>query len=353
MIYDRYNNFVDQNIFVYEREIVETEGQKQEYLKLELSSDRLHSFYYKFKNISIPKEIVVTIYDEDTIINSFERDLRKKLIRILNEMPIKQIKFILSDNTLPEYNRLMHQLYWQHEQKTTISLKIDRNPISSEVRTWNLQTAAGKLEIPKEKLIWLPDQELIRTYGKIDDEIIKDVIKQKELIKDIYDFLREHYKLDEMTNFEKIYLFFKLLKQQLNLSNNRIDKIDGRLTLISEPPQYIENMYKFLLDPNTKQEEISNLLVYLLNNPFTKINATTIYGEINQTKTSWVGTVVNNRLYDCNLDMQYPFIDLNQQGYNTTISEIPSQIYPYIYEPDYLSIKDIKKIDSNIKKLKK
>ena len=328
------------------------EEPNKKHLKLELSGDYIGTFCYLLKNQSINQEIVATIYDEEYICNEYTNKQRKQLIKKLNTLPIKQIRFILSNETLPIYNELMLKENWQHKNKTTITMTLDYEPKNQEIRVWNLKDACGKLEIPSEKLVWVPDYELQRINDRIDKDVLEETFLLKIMIEKLFKYLEINYNIEQMNEFEKTILLYQILKEERKNSVIGIDKIDGKLTLIKQYPEYISKIYE-LLDSNLDIARKAKIVATLLNNPFMKVNATTIHGKLNQQNNSWIGTEIDSSFYQSSLLMDLPFQNLEEMGYVIDQSESNRQIYPSIYTHEYLTEPEIKKIQKHIKSLKR
>ena len=179
MFYEIYE-FANKGIYTFEEVLAKDlslpgdsniEEPNKKYLKLELSGNYIGTFCYSLKNQTINSEIVATVYDEEYICNKYLYNQKKELIKKLNKLPIKQIKFIISNEMLPIYNEIMQKENWQHKEKTTITMTLDYKPKSQEIRVWHLRDACGKLEIPSEKLIWVPDYELQRITDRIEKSV--------------------------------------------------------------------------------------------------------------------------------------------------------------------------------------
>lgn len=318
---DKFDNFVSYGIYKID-EVEKQNNNEDTFIKLELSVDQFNNFCSNIRKspINIPTEIV--IYDEGIINGYYDRESRKRIIRTLNKMNIKNITFILSDNTISEYNYLMNVLCWKHQKNTTLKIKIDRNPLDTEVRNWNLDRALGRIELPEEKLIWIPDNELEKAQKKIDKETIQNAYRLKEILFILDNYLRKTYRIDDMSKYEKALAIYKYLKNYTLLTNMNQSVNDSKQSTV--------------------------LMTALLNNPLIKIDATVIEGIKNKEAHNWTGIVIDNKLYHC-CHQNGIFINIDELHY--TISD--NQIYPAIYENDYLETKDIKNIESKLKKLKR
>ena len=87
----------------------------------------------------------------------------------------------------------------------------------------------------------------------------------------------------------------------------------------------------------------------LLNNQYFKSDTVAINGVCPLGNHAWVGSVVNNQLYQTCLTMAGPFKDLGIKGYVPDVSEV----YPKIYGTSSLSNQELMQIQSHIKRLRK
>lgn len=347
---DKLNNFISYGVYTFDKLTLPNESSSanpNNYLKLKLSRDKFRTFNSNIGNNIINDEIIATIYDEGTIRNHYDVLEIQHLLKKLNKQNFKNIKFILSNETLPIYNHIMNSINWRHGQKTTITMKIDHSPISGEIRNWNLSEAVGKIELPEEKLIWVPDIDLNRINGQINKEKLEETKKLKNLILYIDDYLRKTYHTEYMTDFEKVLAIYNYIN--MNICYQTImtkNKLSNNPDIISTP--YTVWKYK-----ENNSEQLARLITILLNNPLIKIDATTITDNQDNQKQTWVGIVIKNKLYSYFPNIQEPFKNFEEIGYNLTEECISNQIYPAIHKYHYLSEIEIKSIKNKLKKLKK
>lgn len=232
-------------------------------------------------------------------------------------------------------------------------MKIDRDPIDTEIRQWNLSKAIGKLYISEEKLIWIPDNELNQLYDKIDDKILQEVLKLKEVILFLDTYLKEKYHFKDMNEYEKVLVVYNFINTYIRFPLKYMDIVDGKEILKPNHPDYILEPFGTWINKEGLSEGQARLMVSLLNNPIINIDATTIKGETPQGKRTWVGIVIKNKLYQCCTTIKDPFRNLDELGYVINESMEDNQIYPSIYEHAYLSEEEIKKIDKHVKSLRR
>ena len=347
---EKLNNFINYGIYTFEEINLSKENSSlnsNNYLKLELSRDKFRTFNSNIGNNIISSEIIATIYDEGIIRSHYDILEIQHLLKKLNKQKIKNIKFILSNETLPIYNHIMSSINWRHGQKTTITMKIDHNPISKEIRDWKLNEAVGKIELPEEKLIWVPDIDLNRINGQIDKNTLEETKKLKDLIIYLDNYLRKTYYTEYMTDFEKVQAIYDYINinicYQQTMTKNRTT-INSKI--ISTP--YTVWKYK---ENNT--EQLARLITILLNNPIIKIDATTITYKQNNQKQNWIGIVIKNKLYSYLPTLQEPFKNFEEAGYILTEECKTNQIYPSIYEYNYLTEKEINTLKIKLRKLKR
>ena len=196
---DKFINFVSSDIYTFEEVTIPSlSGRPETFIKLELSADQFSNFCNATVATNIDKDIEAIIYDEGIINNKANINLRQKLIKKLNTLHFKKIKFILSDSTLPIYNHFMCALDWRHKKVTTITMKIDRSPVNQNNRDWKLNEARGTIDIPEEKLIWLSNYELYYLKGKVNDRILSDTKKLKKLLTYLESYFEETYYLENI-----------------------------------------------------------------------------------------------------------------------------------------------------------
>lgn len=354
---DRFADFVSYNIYKFEYNtlppLTGREDNTEKYINIELSKENFKKFCTYIEKNPTKLELNITIYDEGIVTNSNYKKARENLIKTLNNTNIRSINFILSNSTISEYNKLMKIFNWKHKDKTKINMIIDRNPISKEIRDWNLHEAQGTVNISEEKLIWLSDYQLEQLHGIIDERILKNTIELKKLIIFIDKYFRETYQIEKMNDFDKVYLIYKFIKTQISFPWKYVNIINEKEVIKTDHPTYMSEPYGTWINKEGSCEGQARLMNILLNNPLMKINSTTIDGEIPQGKHTWVGIVLNNKLYACCTTIQVPFKNLDNLGYTVEEHVNNKQVYPIIYEHAYLSKQKIKRIERKIKKLKK
>ena len=87
----------------------------------------------------------------------------------------------------------------------------------------------------------------------------------------------------------------------------------------------------------------------LLNNQYLRSDTVAINGICPLGNNVWVGSVINDRLYQTCLTMAGPFKDLSIKGYVPDDSEV----YPRLYDSSSLSNSDLLRVQDHIKRLRK
>lgn len=325
---------------------------KPRYSVFDISFDKFAEFinWYSKSHINLPL-LSATIYDEDIILSPEQFNLRYQFLRLINSLNFKNISFILSDSTMPIYNEIMKKIGWKHVNKTTLHMSINRHP---QVRT-NLQLAEaqGQVKIKEENLIWCSPIALAELKGKniIDARVLEDAIRLKEIVFNYYTRLNSLYHTEYFTDFDKVLLTYDFIKRHISFAGEATRTLNGKQILYNP-----NNIYDWVSQPlGTYQhkrgvcEGQARLMQALINNPYFRSDAVTIDGTCPLGNHAWVGTVINNHLYQTCLTMAGPFKDLEARGY------VPdsNQIYPRLYESSSLSTTELLQIQSHIKRLKK
>ena len=104
----------------------------------------------------------------------------------------------------------MHIVRWNHISKTTLDMTINRHPFNNSCL--NLDTAKGRLLLPEEDLIWLPDITIRNLSGKIKPEEISEVLRLKRVVEKYCADIDRIYELDKLTDLDKLYLAYNYMK---------------------------------------------------------------------------------------------------------------------------------------------
>lgn len=349
---DKYQSFVKVDRFSLAERTPLPRSNKPKYLSLELSFDKYNEFINQTlkKGIQLPL-LEANFYDEGIITSDEEFYLRYSFLKAINELHFIDITFNLSDSTLPAYNAIMEKIGWKHNGETNLKMTIDRNPVSLERRDLRLESAQGKLLLPEEKLIWCTPAILYEIKEKVDERVLNDAIKLKEIVFDYYCRLNSLYYVEEFTDFDKIWLAYDFIKRHISFANEAVVVRDGREW--RNNPNGINNWASEPLGTYLHKKGIcegqARLMQVLLNNQYMKCDTTTINGSHPLGSHAWSGTVVDDKLYQTCLTMSNPLKQLEKMGY------IPDddQIYPHIYQYSSLSNKELMDVQKHIKRLRK
>ena len=319
------------------------------YSILDVSFDKFKDFInFCSLNNNLPL-LLATIFDEDDILSQNDINLRYQFLKIINEFDFKEISFRLSDSTLPVYNKIMEEIGWKHFDKTKLYMTIDRNPKTR--KNLQLQSAQGKIMLPEESLIWVPSTMISQLDGKIDNDTIKKAIELKEIVFQYYMRLNSLYYIDDFTEFDKVWLAYDFIKRHISFAHEATRCENGKQVLYNP-----NNIFDWASEPvgtyRHKKgvcEGQARLMQALLNNQYLRSDTVAINGVCPLGNHVWVGTVINNRLYQTCLTMAGPFKDLSIKGYVSDDSEV----YPKLYEKSSLSNSELLQVQNHIKRLRK
>jgi FAD:protein FMN transferase len=206
---------------------------------------------------------------------------------------------------------------------------------------------------PDIEAIWYVDKDIESKLKQIQEleETLKKAIKLKEIVFQYYARLNSLYHTEDFTEFDKIWLAYDFIKRHISFANEATRYENGRQVLYNP-----NNRYDFVSEPlGTYQhkkgvcEGQARFMQALLNNQYFKSDTVAINGVCPLGNHVWVGSVVNNQLYQTCLTMAGPFKDLGIKGYVPDVSEV----YPKIYGTSSLSNQELMQIQSHIKRLRK
>lgn len=351
---DKFDNVVRKNInelkFNNSRLPGNNANQGKKYYTLNLSYDNFNKFINNSNNkIDLPLNI--NIYDESIIESNEDLKLRINLLNKLNQLNINSINFYFSDSTLYYYNLLMNEICWKHSDATSINLSLDRHPVGKKPNDLNLEIAKGKINVNEEKLLWLSDNTLIKLQGKVEDRIIKDAYNLKDVSKEFYKYVDDHYDIFKLSEYGKLLIAYEYVRNilRINFASRYTTIVDGKQELINPHPSYISEPLGTYKNKEGVCEGQARLISVLLNNHFMKIDAIKIGGKCSLGNHAWVGAVIDDKLFECCPTMKGPFRDLSKSGYVINDEEI----YPKIYRRSYLTNEQINQVRNHVKRLKK
>lgn len=349
---DKYRDYCVKNKFSFKRIQPMPRSREKVYFKLTISYDNFKNFMdrYGANKEGLPL-LEINIYDEDNIISENQINLRYQFLKMINELKTVKINFYLSDSTLPLYNLLMSKIGWIHQEKTTLSLNLDRNPVPKSHRNFYLESAQGKLVIPEEKLIWFSKPTLDGIKDKVDENVLKDALKLKDIVYNYYCRLDELYKFKEFSDFDKVWLAYDFIKRHIRFASEAVYVQNGVEKRYS--PNGINDWASTPLGTYQHKKGLcegqARLMTILLNNPYIRCDTKAINGSHPLGRHVWSGTVIEGRLYQTCLTMSNVFKRLDQMGYVADDDEI----YPKMYTPSSLGDREVINVQNHIRRLKK
>ncbi len=330
---DPFKNSVHQNILRASKQLP---GQLPS-LTITCSYNRYDDFFKVLDEIPNNYPISVTLYDEQRNLTEQTYTNIQELIRVLNTKRIKELRIYMSDTTMPLYNLYMHMREWKHQDKTKLYLSIDRHPL--EAKKMNLEYASGKIIMPEEKLIWVPDYLLNNLDDRIDPRVFKETKQLKRFLKTFNRLVKQCYKYQELTDIEKTLIVYDYLRQNIKFAMDRtmVPATTGIRTTVRDEDNWQSRPYGTLEHKRGVCEGQARLMTCMLNNPEMMVDACVIGGRIpSGEKHAWVGIHTNNKLYECCTTMQGPFKNLQNRGYEIDENEQ----YPKAYKRSFLTEKE-------------
>lgn len=345
-----YTDFTSKNIYKFEKKLIPiSEKRNTAKITVEISRDKFERFYsvIEARPTNIPMEII--IYDEGKNNSLNYKVTLLYLLKTLNNLNISSIKFILSDSTLPIYTDYMSILGWKHYNKSEFDIKVLYNPISTITKT------LAKKDLKEEELIWYSKEVLESLVKDIKEEILKNALNLQKIAMYFYQYLNETYYLEEMNEFDKVYLIYNQIRTHIRIPRQYVDIVDG-IEVLKPNCNYPNDILEPFGTWDNKEgtyEGKARLMTIFLNNPYINIKATTIYGKNPQGKYTWVGVIINNKLYQCCTSIIGPFRNLEDFGYEIDNETLKKHVDIFNYEKSFLSEKEIKCIQYKIRKLGK
>lgn len=349
---DKFKNAVRKNIYdISTVKVPVPEGTKTfKAYRLELSYDKIYNFLMNLHNQNFVLPFYITIYDEDIIQSKEDLLARQRLLHELNKLNINSITFNLSDRALTCYNALLNELNWKHSNNTEINLTIDRNPVGKPFKELNLVLAKGKVNINEEKLMWLSDDTLIKLQGKFERRVLHDAYHLKDVAKDFNRYVENNYHANYLTEYDKVLIATEYLENlKISFASEHVTTRNRKMQLKPNCPTYISEPLGTYRNRNGVCQGKARLMKVLLNNYFMKMDATELVGENSHGPHSWVGIVINDRLFECCAISLKPFENYRQQKF--VLSK--NNVYPKIYPISYLSDSQINQLHNHVKSLKK
>lgn len=350
---DRFEKAVHKNEYRIDRVPPIPGKQAGGYINIQISFDNFQRFLNEVGKINTNLPIKCTIYDEGLITSRYDLSLRYNFLERLNGIRFADIRFNLSDATLPVYNTFMTELGWRHKDATSLKMTIDRNPLA--VKDLRLLDAKGLLLLKEENLVLQEDHVLANLTGKVKPTNLSDAQKLKSAIKRFGETLDRCYYSSFLTDYDKAYLAYHYLfdRDQLGITfatEQTYRDINGVQRLKSSKDQWESKPYGTYAHRRGVCEGQARLMSILLNNREIKVPSTPINGHIPSGEIhTWTGFVIDDKLYQCCTTMRGIFSDLDRAGYTPT----PDEVYPKVFKHASLTKPEIDKIAAHVKQLKR
>lgn len=345
---DKFDSVIKKNILKINNVPPMPRSNQSGYIDFQISFDMFGKFLRERRLIPCNMPICCKVYDETIIKNDEDIKLRYEFLKRICNIKFANIEFILSDCTMPVYNEIMDNINWRQDDVTFLKMPIDREP--TNVKDLKLNHARGKVLLPEEKLLWLSDYELIRSKGKIDRKVIEDTDKLKYVVRDFIDKMDRQYDLSKMSTYDKVCLTYHYItdRDKLNIafaSEGAIVGTDG-LQHVNRNIDWQSKPYETYVRRRGICEGQARLFRVLLNNWYFEIDAITIDGRCPLGPHTWVGVVIQDKLYYCCTAQKKLFSKTN------FVSNL-DEIYPQIYPISSLSDESIKNIERHVRSLKR
>lgn len=323
---------------------------RTDFISFEISFDNFWKFLQEIRTINTTLPIQCTIYDEAMIKNNkSDLSMRYYFLKQIMNLNFLRIDFKLSESTFPVYNAIMDRLNWKHDKVSFLDMTVDRKP--TEIKNLKLYQARGKILLPEEKLLWESDYVLKTLIGKVDRSVLEDTDKLKYVVRHFIDGLSRHYDIDQLTDYDKVFLAYHFIKDgnQLNITfaNERtFYGMDGKQHLNASEDHWESRPYGTYIRRKGVCEGQARLFRVLLNNWDFEVNATTINGQSPLGPHCWLGVEIDDKLFYCCTTQGGLFSESN------FIAD-SKEYYPQIYTRSALSQEDLKKIESHVRSLKR
>lgn len=351
---DRFNNSVTHSKYIVKNNMPLPNRPNSGYLYIEVSSDNFLKFIRDFWNVKVNAPVRCVIHDEGTNIHSSDlTSLRLRMLEMLNRLNIRSIDFKLSDAALKEYNALMHIVRWNHISETTLDMTINRHPFNNSCL--NLDTAKGRLLLPEEDLIWLPDITIRNLSDKIKPEEISEVLRLKRVVEKYCADIDRIYESDKLTDLDKLYLAYNYMKavRGLNIefasSQTYLDEHGVQRLRRSETGWESKAIGTYEHRQGVCEGQ-ARLLKALITNPYMRVNSEVISGRIPTGEShAWLGVVSRNKLYQVCLTMRGMYANLDRAGYVPNEKDVYSKAYPHAY----LETEDARRFSTHVRSLRR
>ena len=319
---DRYESFIHKGLYSKKYD-------QSNILKITLSHDNFANFLKECNEGKFNYTLLdIKIYDEKGELNDNDKKIIKDVLLKLNELNINKAEFNLCDETLPFYNVIMFNHMWRHNEKTVLKMSIDRKPAVQ--KDLKLSLAQGIIALPEEKLLWEKWSTMQTLNGKVDWNILNNTKKLQVLILNFYSNLNKLFYYKDLSEAEKAWLAYYYVRSRIKYVPSKHSNLESLSAT--------NNAVSLLMEPNSvntyKKGDLtgqSRLMRVLLNNPYIKSDTTTIKGMTPDGYQEWVGTVIDDKLFQsCPAKKEF-FTNLDAKGYDFDYHEQYPLIYMHCY----------------------
>ena len=300
-----------------------------------------YDMFYSFN----PGELLgvedITIYDEDSIIDLSKQSLIYRIMNLINNCKsIKQLNLNLSNATLYEYIEAINRIQLRSDLKIDFYRTINRNPLyKGEVKS-NLDKCKGRLHIYPEDLIMESDVVLRKLNSIVDDEVLYETDKLKDVVRNVMDYLGSKYDTLKMHPLGKTALVYNYVTNSIRFPNNPTESngCGGAIVINSEHSR----AYPTFINKEGVCEGQARLTKALLNNYDMNIETVVLNGHSGSIGHAWIGVINKDVLYQVCLTGRKLY---TRNGYILN----DNQLYPTCFPMRYLDENMSQKIKEEVK----
>lgn len=276
-----------------------------------------------FKDFQGP--IRVTVLDQGRKGSVEDAVRRFELIKSLNTAKLVAANFVLSNETMPLYNAFMSECGWDNK-RTGLYMPVDYEPL--KIKDLKVELCRGTLMVPETTLLWIKNMD--RARGKVNREVLEDAEFLKKFIPEFMQRLYDKY------DFDKTQIIYDFVKNNIQYAYQATEVVNGRRILRRDADSAFTRPVGTLLKRQGVCSGKARLGEALLHNPYMGINASTVYGRVDNVPHAWLGVEINDKFYQLDED-KGAFRDLDKIGFNIN----NGQMLPSVYEHDFLSNPEI------------
>lgn len=282
-----------------------------------------------FKDIQFPFR--VTVLDQGRKGNNEDVIRRYELIKFLNTDKLVAANFVLSNETMPLYNTFMSRCDWNN-QRTGLYMPVDYEPL--KIKDLKVEFCKGTLMVPETTLLWM--QNMDKARGRVNREVLEDAEFLRKFIPEFMQRLYDKYDFDRLDDFDKTQIIYDFVKNNIKYAYQATEIIDGKRILRSDADFAFSRPVGTLLKRQGVCSGKARLSEVLLHNPYMRVNASAVYGRVDDISHAWLGVEINEKFYQLDED-KGPFRDLDKMGFVIK----SGQMLPSVYEHDFLSNPEI------------